>query len=234
MAGLLGGGGLLGGLGGGSPDQSDAISAEVQRQLARSRQADSATPQDRVGQLGQRISDLADRMEQDEKKATSQTSGQGGLFGILDLFESLNVDAACQFAITRAQEAANGPVDTANVPIGGTGYDPASSGATTQTNGRILKWGVNEIVFLGRALMAFCMYFSIQLKWHVIEIVIGNPNQANMAGLGDLLIFGLLLGGGLGGSTTGTTTGGLGFLSNLFSFGSNAAVMNNTPFYPQV
>lgn len=226
--------GNRGGSSGSSQEDLDraADAAARRRERARRNQGNEDTSE-RVADIEDRVDGLLEKMEADDRKAQSGGSQGGGFLEIIQLFQTLNIDSAASYAITRSTEAAKGPVDSQDIPIGGATYDPGSSTASVATNGRILKWNVNQTVYLARSLMAFCLYFSIQLKWHVLELVLGATNGADLAGLGDLLIFGVLL-GGLGGTSGSTTAGGLGFLGSLFNFGTNAAVMNPAPFYTTV
>jgi hypothetical protein len=216
-----------------APSQADIDAAVRRRERERNRN-DGEDNGDRVRDLEDQVESLVDQMEADRQRSQNSGSSSGGFLDILALFQTLNVDAASTWAIDRSTEAAKGPVDSTGTPIGGTGYDPAASSASTQTNGRILKWNVNQTVYLARAMLAFMIYFGVQLKWHILELVLGDSSAQDMAGLQDLLIFGVLL-GGLGGSTAGSgTAGGLGFLGSLFQVGPNAAVMNTAPFYTTV
>lgn len=211
-------------------DIDRAADDAAERRAERDRDEENRSDDDRLDRLSRRVNRLADKFEEDEKRARQSASGGlGGFADILQLFQVLNVDGAAQYAVSRATEAAAGPVDAAGTAYGGSTYDPASSGASAQVNGRILKWCVNRTVFLGRALLSFMLYFSVLLKWHVLEMVIGEDNAGSMADIGDLLVFSVLA-GGLSGNTGGTMQ--VGFLSGLFGIGSNAPVQNTTPFYP--
>lgn len=167
--------------------------------------------------------------------------GFGQITGIITLFERYNLDQAASFAATQCRTAAKGPIDplvtAAETPIGGVGYNPGTANpslpATVQTNGRILAWGVNQIVNVSRATLTFFAYMMILLKWEIIDLFVGEDGVGSDAfGLEDLFILGAIAAVN---TTPAQGTQGLqSIFSNIFSPPPGDALYSAAPYYQVV